>query len=184
MAIKKAALTGDGAVAATRSGTQLRRITATEVQPFRRQLGLGDGGLVLGDAALGAFEDIGTVIGVGVLTVSVPRLARAWIGVSPERRRLGVAGDLLAILVREANERGLRYLTCIHTAGDLAPVRLARSLGLAPSRRVSAGSPPWLFPSRSQAPETGPLFGKSRGRVVPRTCTAPRPANWLDARCR
>jgi hypothetical protein len=75
--------------------------------------------------------------------------------VLPERRRFGIAGDILAVLVREAKERELRHLTCIHSASDVAPVRLVRSVGLKPTRRVYGGIATMIVPIPINSPAAG-----------------------------
>ncbi len=92
-----------------------------------------------GDRAWGAFEGAGPLVGIGILgAVIVPR-GQAWIAVTPERRRLGVGSDLLGSIVAAAQAEGLRYLTWRHRAGEVAPDRLAKSLGLLLGRRVAGG---------------------------------------------
>jgi GNAT superfamily N-acetyltransferase len=163
MAIKQGALTDNDWVVTTRSGAKLAPVTATAFQPFLVRFGMPETAAFC-DVAWGAFEDTGTLLGVGVLTACGPHQARAWIGVLPERRRFGIAGDLLAVLVREANERQLRHLTCIHNASDVAPVRLVRSVGLVPTRRVYGGIATMIVPIPIKLPAAGLHDRGARGQ--------------------
>ena len=92
-----------------------------------------------GDRAWGAFEGSGPLVGVGILGARRGCRGRVWIAVAPERRRLGVGSELLGSIVTEAQEEGLGYLTWCHRASEVAPDRLARSLGLLIGRRVVSG---------------------------------------------
>ena len=79
------------------------------------------------------------MVGIGILgAVHGPR-SWAWIGVAPERRRLGVGSELLGAVVATASGERLSYLACRHPAGEAAPERLARALGLSVARRVADG---------------------------------------------
>ena len=92
-----------------------------------------------GDRIWGAFEGTGPMVGIGILGVVRGTRSWAWIGVAPERRRLGVGSELLGVIVATATGEGLSYLTCRHPAGEAAPERLARALGLTVARRVADG---------------------------------------------
>ena len=79
------------------------------------------------------------MVGIGILgAVRGPR-SWAWIGVAPERRRLGVGSELLGVIVATATGEGLSYLAGRHPAGEAAPERLARALRLSAARRVADG---------------------------------------------
>ena len=124
----------------TASGTRIERLTSLDsARAFLDRYGPGGHQPDDGDRAWGAFEGTGPMVGIGILgAVRGPR-SWAWIAVTPERRRLGVGCELLGAMVAAASGEGLWYLTYRHPAGEAAPERLARALGLAVARRVADG---------------------------------------------
>jgi len=123
----------------TASGARIEVLSPDLAQAFLDRHGLTDYGPGPSDLAWGAFEDAGNLIGVGVLAEVTTQRARTWIAVAPERRRLGVGGELASLIVSGAQGLGLRYLACRYRAADAAPYHLAGSLGLPLARRVDEG---------------------------------------------
>ena len=60
--------------------------------------------------AWGAFEDRTTLIGAGVLIRGAQTSFSVYVAVVPERRHLGIGGELLDIIIREASAGGGRTL--------------------------------------------------------------------------
>jgi len=90
--------------------------------------------------AWGAFDDSPSLIAVGALGAIAPPRGWAWIAVAPERRRLRVGSELMALLASAAAARGLRYLSCQHRSNDPAFDDFVRSLGRTVGRRVNDGT--------------------------------------------
>jgi GNAT superfamily N-acetyltransferase len=86
-----------------------------------------------------ALESDGCKIGVAVLDQVTAICARAFVGVSPERRRLGIGTDLLSLLLDEAAALGSALLLGTHCAQTQAPRRLVGSMGLMAEWRVHQG---------------------------------------------
>ena len=89
--------------------------------------------------AWGAYETDGCQIGVAVLDQVTATCARGFVGVSPERRRLGIGTDLLTVLLEGAGSLGLAWLRGAHHAMTVEPRRLVRSMGLTAAWRVDRG---------------------------------------------
>jgi GNAT superfamily N-acetyltransferase len=121
---------------ATASGAHLESIPPEVAAGFLARLGERSPEPI--DAAVGAREDNGNLIGVAVLGASNPERASATVAVTPERRRLKVGSDLLYALLGHAQAHGLRYLILAHPAAGPAE-GLVRSLGLSIARRVDHG---------------------------------------------
>jgi hypothetical protein len=121
----------------TASGASFATLSLGDARTFLERYGPSGFEPADRDRSWGAFEGAGPLVGVGVLAAVAPPRGRAWITVAPERRRLGMGGELAGLVVAAAQQQGLRYLTCGHRAGDPAGDRLARSLPVA--RRVSDG---------------------------------------------
>jgi GNAT superfamily N-acetyltransferase len=91
-------------------------------------------------AAWGAFEDHATVIGACGLARVSDTACRAQVAVVPERRRLGIGGELVGILIHQAARNGARRLIGSHPASAIEARRMVASLGLVSARRVQDGS--------------------------------------------
>lgn len=77
----------------------------------------------------GAFETDGCQVGVAVPDPVTRTRALGFIGVSPERRRLRVGADLLAIGLDEAGAIGMAWLVGSHHAEANEVRRLVRARG-------------------------------------------------------
>jgi GNAT superfamily N-acetyltransferase len=107
-------------------------------EAFVNRYGLADYQPLANDLAWGAFEDAHQLIGVAVLS-KLLRRGRIWFVVTPERRRLGVGSELVAVVTTTAQELGLQYLAFRYRANDAAPQQLVRSLGRPLGRTNDAG---------------------------------------------
>jgi GNAT superfamily N-acetyltransferase len=120
----------------TLSGARIEPIRFSAARTFLQRLDGNAWNIPTTGAAWGAFEHSEALIGVGVIATSRSSKARAFVVVAPERRRLGVGGELLQILVAHAQAMSLKTLACAHWADDPAPHQLVRSLALTAARRV------------------------------------------------
>ena len=136
-------------VRSTLSGARILPICpdayADSLTPF------GDEAVAVRDAIVvwGAFEDDGALIGVGHLRGAVRPSTQAGVMVAPDRRRLGIAKELVQALIHDAALRGFSSLVRTHAPDDLCPLRLAESLGLLVARRIGrfdAATCIWLPP--------------------------------------
>jgi len=98
----------------------------------------------IGVAAAGAFVVWGAfveddLIGVAYLERVLSSTTGAGVAVSPARRHLGIAKELLQAIVHDAGMRGLKALVCTNASDDPTPQRLAAALGLTVARRVRGG---------------------------------------------
>ena len=114
----------------TASGARIETLPLDLARSFLGRYGFADYRPAPFDLAWGAFEDSGRLIGVGVLANVTIQGGRAWIAVAPERRRLGVGGELASLIVTAAQRRNLRHLTCRYCVDNPAPHHLAGSLEL------------------------------------------------------
>ena len=89
--------------------------------------------------AWGAFEDDATMIGAAALARVSDATFWAHIVVAPQRRWLGIGGELLDIAVQGATRDGGRRLIGSHSARAVEPRRLAESQPLSVARRVEDG---------------------------------------------
>ena len=108
-------------------------------QTFFEQFAAPIQGAVRRVDAWGAFEDDTTLIGAAALARVSGTTFWAQIVVAPERRRLGIGGELLCIAIREASEAGGRRLIGSHPAGAIEPRALLESQPLSVARRVQHG---------------------------------------------
>ena len=119
----------------TLSGARIRPISAHAFGPWLAQFGEIGAAAARAHVVWGAFvED--DLIGVAYLDRVLLSSTRAGVTVSPARRHLGIAKDLLQAIVHDAGVRGLKTLVCTNAANDPTPQRLAAALGLAVARRV------------------------------------------------
>jgi hypothetical protein len=122
--------------ATSASGAGLQTIPATTALDFLQRFGLGGD---VGSAHIdswGAFEDRTTLIGVARLMKETPTRYRVDMAVAPERRRLGIGGELLDIVIHTASAGGGRTLMGSYPAGADEPRCLLASTGLLWARRV------------------------------------------------
>jgi GNAT superfamily N-acetyltransferase len=128
----------------TTGGADRQRITASgaKVGPIdpdsaqRLLARLGARGPELIEVALGAHEPEGTLIGVAAFGDVGVDHAPLIVAVVPDRRRLGIARELLYALADEAALTGLRWFLVSYPLSDLAADALVRTCGLATARRV------------------------------------------------
>ncbi len=122
--------------ALTLSGARIEAIPICTARSFLARM--GENGDIAGFSvrAWGAYEHADALIGVAVLAISTSPRGHFFIAVVPARRNLGVGGELLHTLVREAARRGMRTLTCNAPAADPAVDRLVASLGLKAAQRA------------------------------------------------
>ena len=118
------------------SGARFKSIrAATAVELFERVIGAGHPSLVRGDA-WGAFEDRTELIAACALARASDTVYRVQIVVVPERRRLGIGGEMVGLAIDEASRRGARMLVGSHPAGAVEARGLIESLGITSARRV------------------------------------------------
>jgi GNAT superfamily N-acetyltransferase len=120
----------------TASGARIETLALDLARAFLDRYGLAGYRPAPFDLAWGAFEDSGCLIGVGVVANVTLQGGRTWIAVAPERRRLGVGGELASLIVTAAQRRNLRHLTCRYRVDDPAPHHLAGSLELPLAHQV------------------------------------------------
>jgi len=119
----------------TLSGARIRPISARAFGPLLAQFGEIGAAAANAHVVWGAFvED--DLIGVAYLDRVLLSSTGAGVAVSPARRHLGIAKELLQAIVHDAGMRGLKTLVCTNAANDPTPQRLAAALGLAVARRV------------------------------------------------
>jgi GNAT superfamily N-acetyltransferase len=120
----------------TASGARLRSIRAFSAFTFFSQFALPVDVSRRHVDAWGAFEDCNSLIGAAALTPVSDSTFWAQIAVAPERRRLGIGGELLTVMIREAGVGGGRRLIGSYPAQAIEPRLLVESLQLVASRRV------------------------------------------------
>jgi GNAT superfamily N-acetyltransferase len=145
-------------LASSASGAQLRSVRAAEGVEFLRRFGLGGDLAQTRTDAWAAFEDRVTLIGACLLTRISKTAFRAQVAVAPERRRLGIGGELLGIMIREAAAAKARLLTGSSSASAVEARRLVESLGLVSARRVHGGRADIVIfvPRTAPTPPGGP----------------------------
>ena len=119
----------------TASGAKIVAISIEAAEGFLARLDESRTGPIA--SALGALQDDGLLVGVGVLGEG-DRQATAFVAVARERRRLNIGSDLLSALLAEASNRGLRRLHVTYD-GSAAPDGLIRASGAVTARRVVRG---------------------------------------------
>ena len=132
----------------TTGGADRQRITASgaKVAPIDRDSArtflarLGERGPEPIELALGAHEPEGTLIGVAAFGGVGVDHASLIVAVVPDRRRLGIASELLHALADEAARTGLRWFLVSYPASELAADALVRTCGLTTARRVVDGT--------------------------------------------
>jgi len=124
--------------APTASGAKLAAIPADVAEAFLARL--GEHGPASIEAALGAHEDSGTLIGVAAFGDVSADHGSFIVAVVPDRRRLKIGSDLLHALVADAARSGVRWFQVSYPAGAADADALARSCGLTIARRVGAGT--------------------------------------------
>lgn len=120
-------------VSPTASGAKVASISIEAAEVFLGRL--DEKGTAPIRSALGALQDDGLLIGVGVLGPEADQQAAAFVAVARERRRLRIGSDLLSALLAEAANQGLRRLHVTYD-GSAAPDRLIRGSGAVTARRV------------------------------------------------
>jgi GNAT superfamily N-acetyltransferase len=118
----------------TASGAKVAPITADSAQAFLVRLGQRAPEFI--ELALGAHEPEGTLIGVAAFGDVGVDHASMIVAVVPDRRRLGVASELLYALADEAVLTGLRWFLVSYPVSELAADALVRTCGLTTARRV------------------------------------------------
>jgi GNAT superfamily N-acetyltransferase len=120
-------------------GGRLRSIRATRGVEFLERFS-GPIGMEFGLVdAWGSFEARTKLIGVCALARVSATAFRIQVAVVPERRRLGVGGELLSIAIQRASEGGGRMLVGSYPAGAIGARCLVESLQLVSARRVRHG---------------------------------------------
>ena len=127
---------GESLVGVTASGARVVPIAVEAAEVFLARLNEEGTGPIR--SALGALQDDGLLIGVGVLGPDADQQAAAFVAVARERRRLRIGGDLLSALLAEAANQGLRRLHVTYD-GSAAPDRLIWGSGAVTARRVVGG---------------------------------------------
>jgi len=89
--------------------------------------------------AWGAFEDDATLIGAAALARLSGATFWAQIVVAPQRRWLGIGGELLDIAIHRASQAGGRRLIGSHSDRAIEPRRLVESQPLLVARRLKHG---------------------------------------------
>ncbi len=118
----------------TASGAKVAPIGPDAAQTFLARL--GQHGPERIELALGAHEAEGTLIGVAAFGDVGVGHASLIVAVVPDRRRLGIAGELLYALADEAALTGLRWFLVSYPVSELAADALVRMCGLSTARRV------------------------------------------------
>lgn len=118
------------------SGARLQSVRHAIALEFLQRFGLSGLPTCATVDAWGAFEDRSTLIGACALTRVSESAFGVQVTVAPERRRLGIGGELLAIMIREAADGGARVLTGSYPARAVEPQCLIASLQLVWARRV------------------------------------------------
>lgn len=118
------------------SGARLRSIPAASALLYLEQFGAPLHLMHCRVDAWGAFEDRTTVIGVAALLWRSQERFGAQVAVVPGRRRLGIGGELLDIVIRAASAGGGRILTGWHPSGAGEARFLLASSELLWARRV------------------------------------------------
>ena len=118
----------------TASGAKVAPIGPDSAQTFLARL--GERGPEFIELALGAHESEGTLIGVAAFGDVGVDHASLIVAVVPDRRRLGIASELLYALADEAALTGLRWFLVSYPVSELAADALVRTCGLTTARRV------------------------------------------------
>ena len=87
--------------------------------------------------AWGAFDDSNDLMGACAIVQTAGTSFRAHVTVVPERRRLQIASELLALVIDRVMERGARTLRGSYQSGALGAHRLVDRLELTSARRTS-----------------------------------------------
>lgn len=123
-------------VGPTASGAKIMAISVEAAEGFLGRLDEPRAGPIA--SALGALQDDGLLIGVGILGPAADQQAAAYVAVARERRRLRIGSELLSVLLAEAGTQGLRRLHVTYD-GSAAPDGLIRGSGAVTARRVVGG---------------------------------------------
>lgn len=121
------------------SGARLKSIRSVAALTFFEQFAAPIHGVPRRVDAWGAFEDASTLIGAVALARVSGTTFWAQVAIAPERRRLGIGGELLDIAIRTASEGGGRRLIGSYPACAIEPRVLVESLPLTVARRVEHG---------------------------------------------
>ena len=137
----------ESSVAVTASGAKVVPVSVEAAEGFLARLDQRGAGPIA--SALGALQDDGFLMGVGLLGAEADHQAPAFVAVARERRRLKIGSDLLSALLDEASSRGLRRLRVTYE-GSAAADGLLRGSGAVTARRVTGGvvTAVLLVPSR------------------------------------
>jgi len=118
----------------TLSGAHIRPLPEPDAKAFLDRIGAPM--LQAVRIALGAFEDNGDLVGVLAVTGSPPAVGTVHVAITPERRRLKLATDLLQTLVAGHPEPGWHLHVCRAIDPDTAQ---ALQTWLNPPRSRSQG---------------------------------------------
>ena len=118
----------------TASGAKVAPIGPDSAQTLLARL--GERGPESIELALGAHESEDTLIGVAAFGDVGVDHASLMVAVVPERRRLGIASELLYALADDAAVTGLRWFQVSYPVSELAADALVRTCGLTTARRV------------------------------------------------
>jgi GNAT superfamily N-acetyltransferase len=121
---------------ASASGARLQSVRDAIAVEFLQRFGLTGRPTGAPVGAWGAFQDRSTLIGAGTLTRVSESVFGVQVAVAPDRRRLGIGGELLGILIQEAAGGGARVLTGSCPASAVEAQCLIASLQLLSARRV------------------------------------------------
>jgi GNAT superfamily N-acetyltransferase len=122
----------------TTSGAKVEAVDPDSAQRFLARLERRGPELV--ELALGAHEPAGRLIGVAAFGDVGVDHASLVVAVVPDRRRLGIASELLYALADEAARTGLRWFLVSYPSSEMAGDALVRSCGLTSARRVVDGT--------------------------------------------
>lgn len=120
----------------TASGAGLRSIPGFMAEGFFERVAAFQPGS-LWEEAWGAFEDRTDLIGAAALARLSDVTYRAHVAVVPERRRLGIGGELATVMVQKAITRNACRLVGSHLAKSDEARMLVESLRLPAARRVA-----------------------------------------------
>jgi GNAT superfamily N-acetyltransferase len=141
---------------ASASGARLKPIRSVAALTFFERFAAPVQDICRHVDAWGAFEDGAALIGAAALARVSGATFWAQIVVAPQRRWLGIGGELLDIAVQAASRAGGRRLIGSHPATAIEARRIAESQPLLAARRVKRGQAMVvLFISEQQARTSG-----------------------------
>ncbi|MHB8246727.1 MAG: GNAT family N-acetyltransferase [Acidimicrobiales bacterium] len=124
-------------LAGTVSGIRIGQLSAEAAEGFLAQAGVRIPLPI--DAALGAFDDEETIIGVAAIGCRANAGASLTVAVAPAWRRRRVGSDLLRSIVAEAAARKINRVLLAYPESSVAAEALVHSSGLLAAQRRSGG---------------------------------------------